>query len=162
MRLSLLLPVLSSSRLVMLKLAIFDKTGFWGLKYPPEVRVEQKTCSTICGTPAPAILIDKNSTGLAGGARKGQNMARKCPKMNGHTLRPWFPADNLQRGPKTGVMGKKLLDKLPCYMYQQSYRSSFHSVVVAVVVAINSVPPPRSSMLTNRRDIVLLCILIVN
>ena len=114
MRLSLLLPVLSSSRLVMLKLAIFDKTGFWGLKYPPEVRVEQKTCSTICGTPAPAILIDKNSTGLAGGARKGQNMARKCPKMNGHTLRPWFPADNLQRGPKTGVMGKKLLNKLPC------------------------------------------------
>ena len=27
-----------------------------GLKYPPEVRVEHKTCSTICGTPVQTIL----------------------------------------------------------------------------------------------------------
>ena len=30
-----------------------------GLKYPPEVRVEHKTCSTICGTPVDAILDRK-------------------------------------------------------------------------------------------------------
>ena len=56
-------------------MAIFDKTDFWGLKYPLEVRVQHETCSTICGTPVPAILNHKNSHGLAGGARKGQNMA---------------------------------------------------------------------------------------
>ena len=55
------------------KMAILDKTDFWGLKYPPEVRVEHKTCSTTCGTPVPAILNHKNSTGSAGGARDGQN-----------------------------------------------------------------------------------------
>ena len=46
-----------------------------GQKYPPEVRVQHETCSTICGTPVQAILDQKNSTGSAGGAREGQNMA---------------------------------------------------------------------------------------
>ena len=46
-----------------------------GLKYPPEVRVQHETCSTICGTPVQAILDQKNLTGSAGGAREGQNMA---------------------------------------------------------------------------------------
>ena len=41
------------------KMAIFDKTDFWGLKYPLEVRVQHETCSTICGTPVPAILNHK-------------------------------------------------------------------------------------------------------
>ena len=59
------------------KMAIFDKTDFWGLKYPLEVRFQHETCSTICGTPVPAILNHKNSTGSAGGAREGQNMAHK-------------------------------------------------------------------------------------
>ena len=45
------------------------------LKYPPEVRVQHETYSTICGTPVQAILDQKNLTGLAGGAREGQNMA---------------------------------------------------------------------------------------
>ena len=36
-----------------------------GLKYPPEVRVEHKTCSTICGTPVQAILGHRNWTKLA-------------------------------------------------------------------------------------------------
>ena len=57
------------------KVAIFDKTDFLDLKYPPEVQVEPKTCSTIFRTPVPAILNHKNSTWSAGGARKGQNMA---------------------------------------------------------------------------------------
>ena len=38
-----------------------------GLKYPPEVRVVRKTCSTICGTPVQAILDQKQLTGLTGG-----------------------------------------------------------------------------------------------
>ena len=40
-----------------------------------EVRVEPKTCISIRGIPVPAILNHKHSTGLAGGAREGQNMA---------------------------------------------------------------------------------------
>ena len=57
------------------KVAIFQKTDFLGLKYPPEARVEPKTCSTICGTSVLAISNHKNSAGTAGGAREGQNMA---------------------------------------------------------------------------------------
>ena len=50
-----------------------------GLKYPPEVRVEHKTCSTICGTPVQAILDEIFLTRLAGGVREGQNMAQNAP-----------------------------------------------------------------------------------
>ena len=38
------------------KMPIFYNTDFWGLKYPLEVRVQHKTCSTICGTPVPAKI----------------------------------------------------------------------------------------------------------
>ena len=55
------------------KVAIFDKFDFWGLKYPPEMQVQHKTCSIICGTPLAAILNHENSAGLIGGAREGQN-----------------------------------------------------------------------------------------
>ena len=55
------------------KVAIFDKTDFWGLKYPLEVRIQHETCSTKYGTPVPAILDHKNSTGSAGEARESQN-----------------------------------------------------------------------------------------
>ena len=51
------------------KMAIFEKADYWGLKDPLEVRVQHETCSSICGTPVPAILNHKNSTGLAGGAK---------------------------------------------------------------------------------------------
>ena len=50
------------------------------LKYPPEVRVELETCSTINGTPVQAILDQKNLTGLAGGVKEGQNMAQNGPR----------------------------------------------------------------------------------
>ena len=59
-----------------------------GQKYPPEVRVQHETCSTVCGTHVKAILDQKNLTGLAGGVREGQNMAHlghfngKCAKMH--------------------------------------------------------------------------------
>ena len=46
------------------------QNDFLSLKYPLEVRVQHKRCSTICGTPVPAILNHKNSTGSAGGARE--------------------------------------------------------------------------------------------
>ena len=51
----------------------WEKNDFWGRKYPSEVRVEHQTCNTICGTPVPAILNHKNSTGFAGGTSEGQN-----------------------------------------------------------------------------------------
>ena len=54
-------------------MAIFDKTDFWGLKDPLEVRVQYETCSSICETPVPAILNHKNSTGLVRGAKNSQN-----------------------------------------------------------------------------------------
>ena len=50
-----------------------------GLEYPPEVRVEHKTCSTMCGTPVQAILDEIFLTRLAGGVREGQNMAKNAP-----------------------------------------------------------------------------------
>ena len=62
------------------KVATFDKTDFWGLKYPLDVWVEHKTCSTICGTPVQAILDQKSLTRLAGGVREGQNMAQNVPR----------------------------------------------------------------------------------
>ena len=51
-----------------------------GLKYPPEVRDQHDTCSTICGTPVQAILDQQNLTRLAGGVKKGQNMAQNGPR----------------------------------------------------------------------------------
>ena len=44
-----------------------------GLKDPPEVRVEDKTCRTIHGTHLEGVLSQKNWTGLAGWVRNGQN-----------------------------------------------------------------------------------------
>ena len=64
-------------------MAIFDKTDFWGLKYPLEMRLQHEKCSTIYGTPVQAILDPKDLTRLAGGVREGQNMARKRPIFGG-------------------------------------------------------------------------------
>ena len=60
-------------------MAIFDKIDFSGLKYPPEVLVELKTCSIICGTHVQTILNHNNLTGSAGGMWEGHNMAENCP-----------------------------------------------------------------------------------
>ena len=60
------------------KMAIFAKINFWGLKYPPEVLVELKTCSAICGTHVHTILNHKDLTGSTVGVREGQNMAKNC------------------------------------------------------------------------------------
>ena len=45
------------------------------LKYPPEVRVQHETYSTLCETHIQAILDLKKLTELAGGVREGQNNA---------------------------------------------------------------------------------------
>ena len=60
-------------------MAIFAEIDFRGIKYPPEVLVELKTCSTICGTHVQTILNHNNLTGLAGGVWEGQNIAENCP-----------------------------------------------------------------------------------
>ena len=54
-------------------MAIFAKIDFLGLKYTPEVLLELKTCSTICGTHVQTILNHKDLTGSAVGVREGQN-----------------------------------------------------------------------------------------
>ena len=49
-----------------------------GLKCPPEVRVEHKTCSTICGTPVQAILDNfflPDWQGGQGGSKYGPEWA---------------------------------------------------------------------------------------
>ena len=58
---------------------IFAKIDFRGLKYHPEVQVELKTCSTICGAHVQTILNHNNLTGSAGGVWEGQNMAENYP-----------------------------------------------------------------------------------
>ena len=63
------------------KMAIFDKIDFRGLKYPPLMLVELKTCSTICGTHIQTILNHNNLTKSAGGVWEGQNMAENCPNI---------------------------------------------------------------------------------
>ena len=55
------------------EMAFFDKTDFWGLKYPLEVRLQHETCIKICRTHVPAILNHENSTRSAGGAKNSQN-----------------------------------------------------------------------------------------
>ena len=52
---------------------IFAKIDFRGLQYHPEVLVELKTRSTICGTHVQTILNHKDLTGSAVGVREGQN-----------------------------------------------------------------------------------------
>ena len=74
------------------KMAIFDKTYFWGLTYPLEVRIQHKTCSTICGKPVPEILNHKNSTESTG---QGQNMAHLGAFL-GHILT--FPGPSCRAG----------------------------------------------------------------
>ena len=61
-----------------------------GLRYPPEVRVEHKTCSTICGTPFQVILNQNNLTGLAGGVREGQNMAQNAARAVNQMQNCWL------------------------------------------------------------------------
>ena len=60
-------------------MAIFDKIDFSGLQYPPQVLVELKICSTICGTHVHIILNQKKLTGMTVGVREGQNMAQNYP-----------------------------------------------------------------------------------
>ena len=55
------------------EVAFLAKIDFWGLKYPPEVLVELKTCSTMCGTHVHAILNHTDLTRSAVGVREGQN-----------------------------------------------------------------------------------------
>ena len=61
----------------MAKMAL--KLTFEGLKYPQKARVEDKKCSSMCGTTVQAISDLKNLTGLAGGVREDQNVHQKWP-----------------------------------------------------------------------------------
>ena len=73
------------------------------------MRVEHKTCSTICGTPFQVILNQNNLTGLAEWVREGQNMAQNAAcavnPMQNYWLRsliepPEWPKDT-RNGPQT-------------------------------------------------------------
>ena len=70
------------------KWQFFDKIDFSGLKYPPEVLVELKTCSAICGTHVQTILNHKDLTGSAAGVREGQNTMQYGA--NGGNFGPYF------------------------------------------------------------------------
>ena len=51
-----------------------------GLRYPPGVRAEHKKSCTICGTPVEVILDPNNLTGLGGGVKEGQNIAKNAAR----------------------------------------------------------------------------------
>ena len=91
------------------------KLTFGALNTPPEVWVEHKTCSTICGTPVPAILNHKNSTKSAGGAREGQNMAYlghingPCVPMHFQGGRGYPQFRQAKFHEKAGILGTKTL-----------------------------------------------------
>ena len=51
-----------------------------GLRYPPEVQVEHKKYCSICGTPVQVILNQNNLTGMAGGVKEGQNIAKNAAR----------------------------------------------------------------------------------
>ena len=53
-----------------------------GSYYPPEVRVEHKTCGTICGTPVQAILDQESLTRLAGGGQGRSKYGPECTLCN--------------------------------------------------------------------------------
>ena len=55
------------------KMPIFAKIDFRGLQYHPEVLIELKTRSTLCGAHVQTILNHKDLTGSAVGVREGQN-----------------------------------------------------------------------------------------
>ena len=54
------------------------KLALGGLNCPQYVRVEHKSCRTMCGTPAQAILDRKKLTGLEGG---NQGRSKSAPEM---------------------------------------------------------------------------------
>ena len=69
-------------------MAIFAKIDFSGLKYPHEMLVEQKKCSTISRTNVQTILNHKDLTGSAVGVREGQNTVQYGA--NGGNFGPYF------------------------------------------------------------------------
>ena len=93
-------------------MAIFDKTDFLDLEYPPEVQVEPKTCIAIFRTPVPAILNHTNLTGLAGGAREGQNIAH-LGHINAPTV-PYFDLPLPLLPTMSNLYGSKWLVQVSC------------------------------------------------
>ena len=71
------------------------------------MRVEHKTCGSMCGKPVQPILDQKNLTRLAGGVREVQNMAQ-----NGLRLHIFLASDP-SRGLSMGQGPLKLTPKLP-------------------------------------------------
>ena len=73
------IPRVSKSPQKQPKIAIFAKMDFRGLKFSPQVLVELKTCSTMCGTHVHTIMNRKDLTGSTVVVREGQIMAQNCP-----------------------------------------------------------------------------------
>ena len=86
-------------------MATFAKIEFWGLKYPPEVLFELKTCNTICGTHVQTILNHKDLTGLAVGVREGQNTVQYGA--NGGNFGPYFDLTTPPLPTRSNLCGSK-------------------------------------------------------
>ena len=82
------------------------------------MRVEHKTCGSMCGKPVQPILDQKNLTRLAGGVREVQNMAQ-----NGLRLHIFLASDP-SRGLSMGQGPLKLTPKLPLIDLSQKDRKT--------------------------------------
>ena len=92
-------------------MAIFAKIDFWGLKYPHEVLVELKTCSTIFKTHVQTILNHKDLTGLAVGVRESQNTVQYGA--NGGNFGPYFDLTTHPLPTRSNLCGSKWFVHLP-------------------------------------------------
>ena len=93
-------------------MAIFAKIDFSGLKYPPEVLVELKTCSATCGAHVHTILNHKDLTGSAVGVREGQNMAKNCPILP--LIAPYFDLPGPPLSTRSNLCGSKWCVHVSC------------------------------------------------
>ena len=90
----------------------------WGLKWPPDVQVEDETCSTIFGTHVQAILDHEKLTGWAGGSGKVKICPRNCLDSG---LKP-------SRGHK---MGQRPLNLDPKWSHQLDKFEPFWTINIA-------------------------------
>ena len=91
---------------------IFAKIDFRGLQYHPEVLIELKTRSTLCGAHVQTILNHKDLTGSAVGVREGQN-TEQYGAIWGNFL-PYFDLPTHPLPTWSNYYGSKWFVHVPC------------------------------------------------
>ena len=114
---------------------IFAKIDFRGLQYHPEVLVELKTRSTICGTHVQTILNHKDLTGSAVGVREGQN-TEQYGAIWGNFL-PYFDLPTHPLPTRSNYYGSKWwVETAPATQCGDRKEEEIISIVLYMIVAI--------------------------